>query len=179
MGGRYINGVSGLCGYCHNVVIETNIPYDIIIKTDFSKSWTVEEKSIEWYRMRQFIWNHIIEPLGHLDKSNPRVEVNRQEYFAIDITEPEKQMPQNNYRYDFDDDEEDRIEEEIERRLRDRIILEEHERKQNHIVKCPACGSTSTTKLSAVDRGVSIFALGLASNKIGKSFKCNKCGNTF
>lgn len=42
--------------------------------------------------------------------------------------------------------------------------------------KCPTCGSTNVSKISTLNRGASVYALGLASNKIGKQFKCGKCG---
>ena len=45
--------------------------------------------------------------------------------------------------------------------------------------KCPACGSTNTSKIGVLGRSTSIFAFGLASNKIGKNWKCHSCGNTW
>ena len=45
--------------------------------------------------------------------------------------------------------------------------------------KCPACGSTNTSKIGILGRSTSIFAFGLASNKIGKNWKCHNCGNTW
>ena len=41
---------------------------------------------------------------------------------------------------------------------------------------CPTCGSTDLKKIDALDRAISVSFLGLASGKIGKSFKCNHCG---
>lgn len=41
---------------------------------------------------------------------------------------------------------------------------------------CPTCGSTDMKKIDALDRAISVSFLGLASGKIGKSFKCNHCG---
>lgn len=46
-------------------------------------------------------------------------------------------------------------------------------------IKCPTCQSTNVKKLDVIDRGVSIALVGLASNKLGKSFKCRDCGMTF
>lgn len=46
-------------------------------------------------------------------------------------------------------------------------------------VKCPYCGSTSTKKIGTGSRIASTAFFGLASNKIGKSYKCTKCGCTF
>ena len=44
---------------------------------------------------------------------------------------------------------------------------------------CPTCGSTDLKKIDALDRAISVSFLGLASGKIGKSFKCNHCGYTW
>jgi len=43
-------------------------------------------------------------------------------------------------------------------------------------IKCPNCGRPDASKLSVAGKAVSIGAVGLASNKIGKSYKCNSCG---
>ena len=45
--------------------------------------------------------------------------------------------------------------------------------------QCPACGSTNTSKIGVLGRSTSIFAFGLASNKIGKNWKCKNCGHTW
>lgn len=47
------------------------------------------------------------------------------------------------------------------------------------IPKCPICGSTDLKKLTALDRGISTFMWGLGSNKIGKTYECQKCKTTF
>lgn len=41
--------------------------------------------------------------------------------------------------------------------------------------KCPQCNSTNIEKISTVDRAISVEIVGLASNKIGKQFKCKDC----
>lgn len=41
--------------------------------------------------------------------------------------------------------------------------------------RCPQCGSTNIEKISTTSRVVSIAAVGLASEKIGKQYKCKKC----
>ena len=42
---------------------------------------------------------------------------------------------------------------------------------------CPNCGASfSTEKISALKRGTSVAVWGLASNTIGKQYRCNKCG---
>ena len=66
-------------------------------------------------------------------------------------------------------------------------FMEEWERQRNkssykpasNSPKCPACGSTNTSKIGVLGRSTSIFAFGLASNKIGKNWKCHSCGNTW
>ena len=45
--------------------------------------------------------------------------------------------------------------------------------------KCPHCQSTSIRKIGAIERGASVGLLGLGSNKINKSFECEKCGYTW
>lgn len=47
---------------------------------------------------------------------------------------------------------------------------------QNEIAKCPTCNSTDIEKISMVGKITSVSVFGLASNNIGKTFKCNKCG---
>lgn len=53
--------------------------------------------------------------------------------------------------------------------------------KQNTIgkPKCPTCSSYNIKSLSVLNRGTSIFAFGLYSNKINKSFECKNCGYTW
>ncbi len=41
--------------------------------------------------------------------------------------------------------------------------------------KCPQCGSDEIVKISTTNRVMSIAVVGLASNKIGKQYKCKKC----
>lgn len=48
-----------------------------------------------------------------------------------------------------------------------------------HNAECPYCHSTNTSKISTVNRMVSVGMLGLASSKIGKTHKCNDCGSTW
>lgn len=46
-------------------------------------------------------------------------------------------------------------------------------------VECPYCHSMNTEKISGVARGVSIYALGVASPKLGKQWHCKNCGSNF
>lgn len=49
----------------------------------------------------------------------------------------------------------------------------------NRVPKCPTCQSTNIRKMGGVERGASIWAFGLFSKKINKTFKCNQCGFTW
>lgn len=51
------------------------------------------------------------------------------------------------------------------------------EYRQINLIRCPMCGSTNVKKISTTNRMLSIAAVGLASGKIGKQYKCNKCRN--
>ena len=42
--------------------------------------------------------------------------------------------------------------------------------------RCPTCGCTDQKKIDELERAITVSFLGLASGKIGKSFKCNHCG---
>lgn len=48
-----------------------------------------------------------------------------------------------------------------------------------HVPKCPTCQSANIRKIGSVERGASIWAFGLFSKKINKTFKCNSCGYTW
>ena len=56
-----------------------------------------------------------------------------------------------------------------------KTILEEKSR----VPKCPTCQSTSIRKMGGIERGASIYAFGLFSKKINKTFKCQNCGYTW
>lgn len=56
-----------------------------------------------------------------------------------------------------------------------KAILQEASR----VPKCPTCQSTNIRKMGGVERGASIWAFGLFSKKINKTFKCNQCGYTW
>lgn len=53
----------------------------------------------------------------------------------------------------------------------------EENRRKNAIKhpKCPMCGSTNTERISTTSRAVSVAAVGLASGKIGKQYRCKNC----
>ena len=42
-------------------------------------------------------------------------------------------------------------------------------------IPCPICGSKNTVRITTVDRAISVSAVGLASGKIGKQYKCKDC----
>lgn len=43
-------------------------------------------------------------------------------------------------------------------------------------IKCPNCGQVNVKTISTVSRAISVGTVGLASGKIGKTYKCPKCG---
>ena len=45
--------------------------------------------------------------------------------------------------------------------------------------KCPHCGSINIEKISAMSRSISVSALGLASDKIGKQYHCKDCNHNW
>lgn len=58
--------------------------------------------------------------------------------------------------------------------------LDEYNAKSRpNAVQCPYCKSWQTEKISTASRVVSVAAVGLASNKVGKQWHCVKCGSNF
>ena len=45
--------------------------------------------------------------------------------------------------------------------------------------KCPTCQSANIRKMGGIERGASIYAFGIFSKKINKTFKCQNCGYTW
>lgn len=41
--------------------------------------------------------------------------------------------------------------------------------------QCPMCGSLQTQRITTAKRAASVYAVGLASDKIGKQFECKAC----
>lgn len=65
----------------------------------------------------------------------------------------------------------------IEKREQERIKQQKLDQARYNVEhpKCPMCGSTNTEKIGAASRVTSVAALGLASKKIGKQYKCYNC----
>lgn len=58
--------------------------------------------------------------------------------------------------------------------------LDEYNAKSRpNAVQCPYCKSWQTERISTASRVVSVAAVGLASNKVGKQWHCTKCGSNF
>lgn len=51
------------------------------------------------------------------------------------------------------------------------------ERNSVGLPKCPSCGSTNISKIGVGERALSVGMFGIFSGKIGKTHKCNNCGN--
>lgn len=45
----------------------------------------------------------------------------------------------------------------------------------NVSIPCPVCGSKNIVRITTFDRAISVSAVGLASGKIGKQYKCKDC----
>lgn len=59
-----------------------------------------------------------------------------------------------------------------------RAVNNERKQKLEH-PKCPVCGGNHTKRITTARRAVSVGVVGLASNKIGKSFECLDCKYTW
>ena len=70
-------------------------------------------------------------------------------------------------------------EREIEQRSNDWQNIKSIQQQKSNTPKCPTCQSTNIRKIGGVERGVSIWAFGLLSKKINKTFKCGSCGYTW
>lgn len=60
-----------------------------------------------------------------------------------------------------------------------KAVNEEEKRKQNQKMnggyKCPNCGMKAGHKIGTTNKAISVSVLGLASDKIGKTYKCENC----
>ncbi|MDE5802486.1 MAG: hypothetical protein K2I22_06175 [Lachnospiraceae bacterium] len=55
-------------------------------------------------------------------------------------------------------------------------LMKQSEYGKGYGIKCPNCGLVNVKKISTASRAISARAVGLASDKIGKTYKCPKCG---
>lgn len=56
---------------------------------------------------------------------------------------------------------------------------EERKKAEESKPRCPKCGSINVIKVSTMSRITSTAAIGVASKKIGKQWKCNNCKSYF
>ena len=55
-------------------------------------------------------------------------------------------------------------------------LQEEKERREAvATLTCPLCGSKNKKRISTLNRGASVYMVGLASSKIGKQYECKNC----
>lgn len=54
--------------------------------------------------------------------------------------------------------------------------MKQSEYGEGYGIKCPNCGQVNVKKISTISRSISVSTLGLASDTIGKTYKCPKCG---
>lgn len=67
----------------------------------------------------------------------------------------------------------------VPKEYQDKIAAEEQRKAEERLrngYKCPNCGRAAGHPIGAIDKGLSVGTLGLASNKIGKTYKCENCG---
>lgn len=160
--------INNKCISCHNSLQEVDVNTNEFMKIMYPKgdnynNYTSDEikqntKSVNQFKAK--IFEQYIEPLGQLDTSLVAYKLNMESYGR----------PTDDI-------------EEIHRQIKEKAIYELHEgrrkREEENKPKCPICGSTNLKKLDALDRGFSVFMLGLGSNKIGKTYQCNNCKATF
>ncbi len=63
--------------------------------------------------------------------------------------------------------------------LHDDVAAEQRRKLEERMTggyKCPNCGKFAGHPIGVIDKGFSIGTLGLASNKVGKTYKCENCG---
>lgn len=60
-----------------------------------------------------------------------------------------------------------------------KAVLEGRDKGNKYGVECPYCHATNVSRIGFINRAVSTSLLGLASSKIGKTYKCNNCGSTW
>ena len=60
-------------------------------------------------------------------------------------------------------------------RLKTLLLADIAAEKASKTIKCPSCGSSNFTKISTINRALSIALTGLASSKIGKQYECKSC----
>lgn len=65
------------------------------------------------------------------------------------------------------------------KRLHDDVATEQRRKTEKRMVdgyKCPSCGKLAGHPIGVINKGFSIGLFGLASNKVGKTYKCDNCG---
>lgn len=159
--------IDEICISCQNDLLEIDIDVDewlkILYPNGQNYNYTIDEKNQNNKAVNQFnaqIFEQYIEPLGQLDTSLVAYKLHMERYGR----------PTDDI-------------EEIHQQIKEKAIYELHEgrrkREEENKPKCPICGSTNLKKLSAINRGVSFGVFGFASNKIGKTYECQKCKATF
>lgn len=111
----------------------------------------------------QKYYKEVIEPMGQLDRTSLEFRKNYSFIFQV----PVEYTPE---------------EKEANRRDAERLVtlaVEHAKREEATRPRCPTCTSANIRKIGTAERGVSAVALGVMSNKVGKTFQCNHCGYTW
>ena len=70
----------------------------------------------------------------------------------------------------------DKYGEETWKKMQSSVRAEEEAKRYNYYVfTCPVCKSKRVRKIDNLERSLSVSALGLASDKIGKQYECDEC----
>lgn len=146
------------CGYVH---IDCNcILCPFCRKKMKDSDWSFEELQSKAQWELNWIEDDIFQ---RFVKNNP--DINQKAY-----------NKRTNYIYAREQRAHEHMEEMNRQSLKNEAARERAAAEQANAPRCPTCGSTDLKKIDALDRAISVSFLGLASGKIGKSFKCNHCG---
>lgn len=150
---------NNICCDCKNNLIETAITveeYANYIGYNYSidKYYREPENEDEYTEINKKIFNEYIKPLNLLDENSEYYIDNMLTFCDVNLYSQPTYTPTPTG------------------------ILMAQQMAQNK-PKCPVCGSTNLKKLSAINRSVSFGVFGFASNKIGKTYECQKCKATF
>lgn len=102
----------------------------------------------------------------------------RKDYFYGKLDQQLNQSLVNKREYESTNEYQNKLYHESKERLQE--ILDKQQAQQASMPKCPICGSTDLTKISAFSKvaGVKLFGL-LGTGNLGKTYKCRSCGAKF
>lgn len=151
------------CNGCENIIteidVDTNEWMQILYPKGKNYNYPAHEiraniKSIN--KLNSEIFDKYIKPLGQLDESLDIYKLNMEKY-----GHPTEDVG------------------EIHRKIREQALWELNEAKikaeQANKPQCPTCHSYNVRPISSLNRAGSVFAWGLFSSKLGKTYECLNC----